>query len=170
MPDKETGSPPRGYFATIAYFPHLGTHMRVSIYTCTHTYSVVEGEGVPWPFAVLVFDIWGADVDLCVSVATADGNIRALPWLSEIPPFFFPSLFSPAVSGSAYSPCLTLSNCVSASLNVSPPQLSAVCRTAITWKDCLFVCPCKFADFSLCKRVFACFSHHSHSSKIILLY
>lgn len=66
---------------------------------------------------------------LCVSVATADGNIRALPLLSEIPPSFFPSLFCPAVSGSVYSLCLT--NCVSASmpalsLLVSPPVIIGV--------------------------------------------
>lgn len=93
----------------------LYAHMYVSMYTCTHTCSAEEGEGVPWPFAVPVLDIWGADVDLCVSVATADGNIRALLWLSEKPPSFVPSLFSPAVSGSVYSLCLALalSICVS---------------------------------------------------------
>lgn len=166
MPDQETGSPPLGYFATIAYFPHLGTHMCVSIYTCTHTYSVVEGEGVPWPFAVLVFDIWGADVDLCVSVATADGNIRALPWLSEIPSFSFPSLFSPAVSGSVYSLRLTLSNCVSQPGWMSLPHscLQSAGLQSLGKTACL--CLCKFADFWLRKRVFACFSHR-YSSKII---
>lgn len=117
------------YFATVAHLKHLCTHTHVSIYTCTHThtYSVEEGEGVPWPFAVPVFDIWGADVGLCVSVATADGNIRALPWLSELPLSSFPSLFSPAVSGSIASLCL-LSVCLCLRLTVVP------------WRDCYFVC------------------------------
>lgn len=111
MLNHKTASHPGRYFATVAYFTHSCTH------THAHTYRVEEGEGVPWPFAVPVFNIWGADVDLCVSVATADGNIRALPWLSEILLSSFPSLFSPAVSGSVYSLCLCLlSICLWASL------------------------------------------------------
>lgn len=66
---------------------------------------------------------------LCVSVATADGNIRALPLLSEIPPSFFPSLFCPAVSGlSTLSVLLTVSQplCTALSLLVSPPVIIGV--------------------------------------------
>lgn len=65
-------------------------------------------------------------MDPCVSVAKADGNIRAMPWLSEIPPLSsFPSLLSLSILYSLYL-------CASASFSVVP-------GTAITYKDCLFV-------------------------------
>lgn len=90
----------------------------VSTFTCTHTYIIEEGEGVPWPFAVPVLDIWAADVDLCVCVccnsrwkhqglALADWNTSVLLPLSVVSRCLWPRLL------------LSLSVC----LHFSLPQL-----------------------------------------------